>query len=115
VDKRSVKWLHEYLQLLIKAQQSIVIMSDGEYVFCYHDMCGYNGLHFVERRSPFERVKLVDVDWNVIWRKLNTRDCGIVVASQPLTNDSWQSFRPGELKVFVMARWCSNRRKRCAI
>ncbi|RLG83680.1 MAG: class II glutamine amidotransferase [Thermoprotei archaeon] len=79
------------------------IFSDGEYLFCYYDKTGYNGLCLLHRKPPYGRikVKLADRDWevNLVFEK-DSREQGYVVATRPLTNEMWECFLPGELIVF---------------
>ena len=77
------------------------MLSDGEYLFAYHDADGYNGLHYVWRAAPFPRVRLADEDFEVDLQELKEPgQRGYVVATRPLTDEEWLSFAPGELVVF---------------
>ena len=78
------------------------LLSNGEFMFAH---CTTN-LHFVTRRYPFTTVKLVDCDMQIDLSKHNSvHDVISVIATQPLTtNEQWQAFMPGELRVFVDGR-----------
>ena len=69
----------------------------------YHDKDGYNGLCFVQRRSPYGKVKLVDEDWEVNLAEEKSPDQeGYIVATKRLTKaEHWEDFEPGELVVFA--------------
>ncbi|MCX7914449.1 MAG: class II glutamine amidotransferase, partial [Thermodesulfovibrionales bacterium] len=77
------------------------LLSDGKHLFCYHDKDGYNGLSFVERKAPFPEIKLKDEDWHINLAEVKDIDQrGFIIATQPLTDEHWERFKPGELKVF---------------
>ena len=51
--------LHELLRYINQNFGSFnCLLSDGERLFCYHDVDGYNGLNKIKRKAPFDRVKL---------------------------------------------------------
>lgn len=77
------------------------LMSDGDYLFCYFDKNGYNGLFYVERKSPFDKVKLMDEDFEInLAEEKHPDQKGFIVATSPLTNEKWEEFSPGNLYVF---------------
>lgn len=77
------------------------LFSDSEYLFAYHDVNGYNELHYVWRGAPFPRIRLADEDFEVDLQELKEPgQSGYVVATKPLTDEEWLSFAPGELVVF---------------
>ena len=104
IDEWSLKdfeWLYGKLRELNKLGTLNCLLSDGEYLFAYHDVGGYNGLHYVWRVAPFPKIRLVDEDFEVDLQELKEpNERGYVVASKPLTNEEWHSFTPGELIVF---------------
>ncbi|MFT4174019.1 MAG: class II glutamine amidotransferase [Rhodocyclaceae bacterium] len=75
------------------------MLSNGEALFAH---CSTN-LHYVLRQSPFASAKLVDCDVTIDFNRHNHLDDRMaVIATQPLTsNEAWQAFAPGELKLFV--------------
>ncbi len=78
------------------------IFSDGEHLFCYRDKDGYNGLCFVERTPPYGGRKIIakDEDWEIdLGIEKSTKERGFIVATRPLTDESWVQFSPGELAV----------------
>ncbi len=76
-------------------------LADGKRLFCYHDKTGYNGLCFVRRKAPFERIRLLDEDFEVnLPLEKNPEQEGFIIGTHQLTNEVWQSFEPGELIVF---------------
>lgn len=77
------------------------IFSDGIHLFCYHDKNGYNGLVFVKRTPPYGPVKLVDEDWEInLAEEKDLSQHRYIVATRPLTNEHWERFKPGEIKIF---------------
>jgi len=76
-------------------------MSDGEYLFAYHDINGYNGLHYVKQRAPFSSIRLRDEDYEInLAEEKDPRQRGYIIATQPLTSENWIRFSFGELMVF---------------
>jgi predicted glutamine amidotransferase len=77
------------------------LLSDGVRLFVYRDRSGYNGLYCVERRAPFGRVRLKDEDWQVdLGAEKDQTVRGFVIASRPLTDETWRAMPKGRLAVF---------------
>jgi len=75
--------------------------TDGKYLFCYHDIEGHNSLYFMRRQSPFQIIKLKDLDWEIDLKEEKTPDqTGYIIATTPLTDENWMKFKKGELIVF---------------
>ncbi|MCX7677694.1 MAG: class II glutamine amidotransferase [Spirochaetes bacterium] len=93
--------LHDILKAINNSGSFNCLISDGEYLFCYRDKNGYNGLCFVQRSAPFGKVRLCDEDYeiNLAEEKSKTQK-GFIVATKPLTDETWNSFAPAELIVF---------------
>jgi len=79
-----------------------LLFSDGEFLYCYKDKSGHNGLYLVERAAPFHPVSLKDEDWQVDFKEEKEGDQrGFVIASHPLTRDeNWIDLERGKLNVF---------------
>ncbi len=76
------------------------IMSDGEYLFCYRDMKGYNNLMCVERKAPFEYVRLKDEDFEInLAEEKDLKQRGFIIATNSLTNENWHQLEQGKLIV----------------
>lgn len=77
------------------------LFSDGEHLFCYYDKKGYNGLCFVQRKAPFNKVHLLDEDFEIdLAEEKDPSQKGFIVATRRLTDERWENFNPGELIVF---------------
>lgn len=78
------------------------ILSNGKFLFCYHDISGYNGLCYVKRESPFNEIQLVDKDYSIdLQSEKNPEQRGYIIATRALTSgEDWFNFEPGELKIF---------------
>lgn len=77
------------------------IFSDGNYLFCYHDINQYNGLCYLKREAPFQRTRYLDEDIEVDFSVHKDPDqTGFVIATSPLTDEDWTNFEGGELIVF---------------
>lgn len=95
-------WLHEKLQEINNYGNFNCIFSDNEYLFCYRDnKIHYTGLCYVERKAPFEQVRLLDEDYEINLAEVkDLTQNGYIIATRPLTDEQWKKFQPGELIVF---------------
>ncbi|MCX7787271.1 MAG: class II glutamine amidotransferase, partial [Spirochaetes bacterium] len=94
-------WFHKQLEEVNDYGNFNCIISDGEYLFCYHDKQGYNGLCFVQRVAPFHTVRLLDEDFNInLEEEKEQSQKGFIIATRRLTDERWESFHRGELIVF---------------
>jgi len=93
--------LHEKLGEINRLGELNLIFSDGTRLFAYHDRSGYVGLHFLLRHAPYEVVRLrgqyLTIDLAEI---IDPDERGYLVASEPLSDENWISFEPGQLMVF---------------
>ncbi len=76
-----------------------MMLSDGSALFAH---CSTK-LHYIVRQYPFTQAKLSDEDLSVDFSEVTTpNDRVAVIVTEPLTtNESWQAFAPGEMKVFI--------------
>ena len=94
-------WLAKKLIEINRLGRFNCVFSDGESLFCYYDQNGYNGLCLVHRRAPFDRVCLLDDDFEInLAEEKKSSQKGFIVATRRLTNERWENFSPGELIVF---------------
>ncbi len=75
-----------------------MLITDGKYLGAY---CS-NNLHWITRRAPFGKARLIDDDLVIDFEKETTpNDIVTVVATQPLTSDeSWHQMQAGESVLF---------------
>lgn len=102
-EQKHFEWLWQLLKEINDNGSFNCIFSDGEYLFCYFDANGYNGLCFVQRRFPFGTVCLEDDDYKIDLshkKKKDPSQKGFIIATKRLTNERWDNFNPGELIVF---------------
>ncbi len=77
------------------------LLSDGKHLFCYHDQNGYNGLYQLHRKAPYGPVTLRDDDYQINLADEKSPDQeGYIIASHPLTNEKWEKFSHGQLRVY---------------
>jgi len=76
-----------------------MMLSDGSALFAH---CSTK-LHYIVRQYPFAVASLSDQELSVDFSEVTTpNDRVAVIVTEPLTtNETWLSFAPGELKVFV--------------
>lgn len=98
---RSFEWLHDKIKEINNYGNFNCLFSDGEYLFCYYDKNGYNGLCFVHRKAPYSQVQLLDEDFEVnLAEEKNPSQTGFIIATMRLTDERWENFHSGELIVF---------------
>jgi glutamine amidotransferase len=91
--------LHRKLATINRLGKLNCLLSDGQRLCCYHDAAGWKGLTFRKiRLGQHAPRKFEDchVSINVADEQYNE---GLVVATVPLSETGWHSFRPGELLV----------------
>lgn len=99
--KKEFDWLKNLFSEINDLGKFNCLMSNGELLFCYFDKNGYNGLHYVQRKTPFYKIQLKDEDFEInLAEEKSPKQKGYIVATQPLTNEKWIKFNPGELIVF---------------
>jgi glutamine amidotransferase len=100
-DRNDLILLHQKLKEINCFGELNLGFSDGTYLFAYHDRSGYVGLNFLLRHAPYKVVRLrgqyLTVDLADI---IDPEERGYIVASQPLSDENWLSFVPGQLLVF---------------
>jgi glutamine amidotransferase len=83
------------------------LLCDGHALYAHAS----TRLHWLQRRHPFGRVRLVDRDVEIDLAQANgPNDRMVLVATEPLTHgEAWVSFAEGELRVFAggQALWHS--------
>jgi len=103
--REDFEWLAGKLKEINKYGTFNCILSDCEFLFCYHDKDGYNGLCFIHRKPPYGRIRLLDEDWDInLARKKDPNQTGFIIATRRLTDEPWESFRFGELIVLKDGR-----------
>lgn len=121
IERRGVdKWTRSDFEWLANKMSEIneygrfnAIFSDGEYLFCYHDINGYNGLHFIHRVPPYGPIKLIDEHWNInLAEEKDEAQRGYIIATRELTDEKWVRFSPSELIVFKDGRIVYSNRSR---
>jgi glutamine amidotransferase len=75
------------------------LLSNGQALWAHAS----TQLYYIERRHPFASAELADEDVTIDFAAHTTpQDRIAVIVTAPLTsNEQWQAFAPGELKVFV--------------
>lgn len=112
-NEKDFKWLSDILKELNRKGSLNLLFSDGKHLFAYHDANGYKSLHFLERKPPYGEIKLKDEDFVIDLSQEKSADTkGFIVATEPLTNEKWEEFKPGELIIFRDGEilWSSERK-----
>ncbi|MCQ6253574.1 class II glutamine amidotransferase [Methanocaldococcus sp.] len=108
IEKREITWDKEGFDELLDILLDInyygafnCLFSDGEYLFAYRDCKGKKDLHFLKRKPPYGKIRLKDEDYVInLGDVKNVSEEGFIIATNPLTNENWESFENGELIVF---------------
>jgi glutamine amidotransferase len=95
------EWLQGVLQNANTLGTLSCLLSDGEYLFAYHDKkSGENFLHYIERKAPYGTVHLADtnlaIDLSTVYPASAS---GFVLCTKPLTTEEWTSTGHGQLIV----------------
>ena len=100
-DRNDFVLLHEKLREINRLGELNLIFSDGTHLFAYHDSSGYVGLNFLLRQAPYEVVRLRGQYLTINLAEIIEPDeSGYLVASEPLSDENWISFKQGQLVVF---------------
>ena len=100
-DNSSYRWLLDKITYINQYGKFNCLFSDGEYLFCYYDMNGYNSLFYLHREAPYDHTHLSDEHFDMHLKKQKiTEKEGYIIATRPLTSEKWHKFQPGELKIF---------------
>lgn len=95
------RWLWGRLKEINNYGNFNCLLSDGEYLFCYYDKNGYNGLCFIHRKAPYAQVRLLDEDFEIdLAEEKEPTQTGFIVATRRLTDERWKNFHFRELIVF---------------
>lgn len=92
-------WLHDYLNNLNRRGKINCLISDGQRLFCYHDVNGWKGLAIRKVYVPDGSKRSFgdpEIRFNLASDGVNH---GFVVATRPLSPTGWHNFEPGELMV----------------
>lgn len=75
-----------------------MLLSDGQFMLAY---CSTQ-LHWITRRSPFGKAKLLDQDIEIDFQEHTQPDDVVsVIATLPLThNEDWHKIEPGSYALF---------------
>ncbi len=95
------QWLHQKLHQLNNYGSLNCIFSDGKFLFSYRDRNYHTGLYFTQRKAPFEYVCLADENFEVnLSEEKDASQKGFIICTEPLTDEHWEEFLPGELIIF---------------
>jgi glutamine amidotransferase len=102
LDRHGFILLHEKLEEINQLGELNLIFSNGVHLFAYHDRSGYVGLHYLLRQAPYEVVRLRGQYLTVnLAEIIDPNERGYLVASEPLSDENWISFQPGQLLIFA--------------
>ena len=104
-NNSNYRWIFHEIRHINSYGRFNCIFSDGEHLFCYYDMNGYKSLYHLHRKAPYGHTYLSDEHFDIhIKKQGKTGKEGHIIATQPLTDEKWHSFRPGELRIFKNGR-----------
>lgn len=94
------QWLNQKLKDINANGKFNCIFSDGEHLFCYHDENDFKDYCLLQRKGPYGEIKMKEDEFEFNLPQEKFSQTGYFVATNPLTEDEWISFLPGELVVF---------------
>ncbi len=98
-DESDWRWLFDECRRLNAMGKFNAMLSDGHRLFVYHDHNGWKGLNFRTLiLRPGETRRFADPELSVEFEG-GPANRGVVVATRPLSESGWHSFRLGELIV----------------
>jgi len=109
IDKRNIEswtsddflWMNQQLWEINKMGKFNCMFSDGEYLFCYNDVNDFKDYCHVHRKGPYNKIKLLDEDFEIdLANEKDPSQTGYLIATNPLTDENWESYLPGELVVY---------------
>jgi len=120
IKKRNIKdwtsgkdfgWLKEIIRKLNEFGTFNCIFSNGNLLFCYADKNQYNKLSFIQRKTPFGQIHLLDLDkrhprqgYVNLGEEKDSAQEGYLISTTDRTgkptDEKWTLFNGGELKVF---------------
>jgi predicted glutamine amidotransferase len=95
------RWLEKEITAANAAGKLNCFLSDGAYLFAYHDQKGYNGMYYLACRAPYGRVGLTGLSKKIdLATVYPVSAAGVLVATKPLTDERWTRFARGRLMVW---------------
>ncbi len=94
-------WLYAWLNDMNKRGRINCVFSDGQRLFCYHDVNGWKGLSLRKVYLPDASKRSFgdpEIRFDLASAGVNH---GFVVATRPLSATGWYPFQPGELMVIA--------------
>jgi glutamine amidotransferase len=93
--------LAEVARLIAVSGTFNFVLSNGEVLFAHRS----TELHYVLRAHPFGRALLLDCPLGIYFAQINHPDDRmVIIATEPLTDEAWQSLPQGELVAFSGGR-----------
>lgn len=100
-DKNYFKWLYNQIREINEHGYFNCLLSNGEYLFSYYDTNSHKSLYYIPHDVIYNNLDLSDTDYKIRLELNEEKDYkGYIIATEPLTDDKWQKFNPGELIVF---------------
>lgn len=98
------QWLAKQFAAINRMGKFNCLLSDGERLFAWHDVNGFKGLHFHAVKVGGGRVTHLEDPEVEVAIASDGGNCGLVVATRPLSDIGWHAFQPGELLVIQRGR-----------
>lgn len=100
-DVNDLKWMNMLLKEINAFGKFNCVFSDGEYLFCYHDMNDFNSYRIVQRNNLSDNGRFHDEEFEIhLVDESKPTQKGFIIATNPMTPEPWEKFLPGELMVF---------------
>ncbi len=110
-ERNDLEFLHNTIQGVNTEENTMnLLLSDGEYLFCYSDENRHNGgLRYIEQTFPFNRLEFVEEGVSLgsveiasenVDESEDIKTSGYVIVTRALANLDWTEFPTGGLVVF---------------
>ncbi len=98
-DEDAYRWLHSELLTLNRRGKINCLMSDGQSLFCYHDIAGHKGLTWCRTNVAAQQPEHFQDRELQVAIESRRSEPAVLVATRSLGPGDWHTFIPGQLLV----------------
>jgi predicted glutamine amidotransferase len=95
------QWFRQLLLEVNELGMMNVLLSEGELLFVYHDKKDFTSIYYTEQNYKQKITKFIDLNIDFDATKYYPeKSFGYIVATKPLTDQTWNRMKPAQLLVF---------------